>query len=123
MDRLTSLLLFVFFVCSCASASKRPLESSYKGCKMTAEADRQLSLDACASAAAAGISICTPPGPLGTGAIVCESSANGVKLGEMSTDPDWLEQNGMATQAISAPIVMPDGEIAAVVACEINRRH
>jgi hypothetical protein len=55
--------------------------------------------------------------------MVCESAANGVRMGELPIDAASMTENGMATQTISAPIVMPNGEVAAVAACAINRRH
>ncbi len=59
--------------------------------------------------AGAGIALCTPPGPVGMGAMVCESAANGVTMQEMAIDPASMAENGVATQTISAPIVMPNG--------------
>ena len=44
-------------------------------------------------------------------------------MGAMSMDPSSLVENGTATQTVSAPIVMPNGEVAAVAACSISRRH
>lgn len=67
--------------------------------------------------------MCTPPVPAVAGEMVCESAGNGVTIGEMSIDPSELVENGTATQNVSAPIVMPNGEVAAVAACSISRRH
>jgi hypothetical protein len=107
---------------SCASLRSSKAHSEY-GCTITPEAAMQLSRTACQSAAGAGIALCTPPGPVGMGAMVCESAANGVTMPEMAVDPASMAANGVATQTISAPIVMPNGEVAAIAACAINRRH
>ena len=70
-----------------------------------------------------GVAICTPPTPAVSGVMICESNANGAKTDDLSIDPSSLAQNGTATQMISAPVTMPDGEVAAVAACAISRRH
>lgn len=69
------------------------------------------------------VAICTPPTPAVSGVMICESTANGVRADPLSVDPSSLAQNGTATQMISAPVMMPNGEIAAVAACAISRRH
>ena len=69
------------------------------------------------------VRICTPPTPPVSGVMICESTANEGKVEPLSIDPSSLAQNGTATQMISAPVMMPDGEIAAVAACTISRRH
>ena len=108
---------------SCAARQSGNQDSVAVGCKISSDNARQLSLSACASAVHSGVSLCTPPGPVGMSAMVCQSAANGVALGELSIDPAEVEQNGMATQTIIAPLVMPTGEIAAVAACSISRKH
>jgi hypothetical protein len=55
--------------------------------------------------------------------MICESTANEFKAESLSVDPLSLAQNGTATQTISAPVMMPNGEIAAVAVCAISRRH
>ena len=77
----------------------------------------------CQSATGAGISLCAPPGPATIATMVCESDANGNPLGELPADAASMVENGTATQTISVPFFMPDGELAAVAACAINRRH
>jgi hypothetical protein len=69
------------------------------------------------------VSICTPPTPAVSGVMICESTAYEGKVDPLSVDPSSLVQNGTATQMISAPVMMPNGEIAAVAACAIRRRH
>jgi hypothetical protein len=53
----------------------------------------------------------------------CESAANGMKMQPIPMDKAQLQQSGAVTQNVTAPIVMPNDEIAAVAACEISRRH
>jgi len=108
---------------SCGAIRPSTAQGSNYGCVITPEGAKQLSRNACQSAAGAGIAVCTPPGPVGVGTTVCESAANGVSLGEMPIDPASMAENGVATQTITAPIVMPNGEVAAIAACAINRRH
>ncbi len=69
------------------------------------------------------VEICTPPTPAVSGVMICESTANEFKTDPLSVDPSSLAQNGTATQMISAPVMMPNGEIAAVAACAISRPH
>jgi len=55
--------------------------------------------------------------------MVCESEANGNPLGELPIDSSSMVERGTVTQTIAVPFFMPDGELAAVAACAINRRH
>jgi len=123
MRRATLLALVALLVWSCASAKTDP--NNNPDCKITAESAQQISLAACSTAVSASTN-CTPSGPPGMGALVCESGSIGAEQG---TDPSMEERaltsNGepVATDRRSESIVMPDGEIAAVVLCEINRQH
>jgi hypothetical protein len=123
VGKVSGTIIVAMLASSCASVGASKTAHSDFGCNLTPETARQLSRTACQSAAGAGIALCTPPGPVGMGAMVCESAANGVTMQEMAIDPASMAENGVATQTISAPIVMPNGEVAAIAACAINRRH
>jgi hypothetical protein len=114
IHKLLWIVMVVFIACASRQAtSASPLESA---CRVSPEI-------LCQSAAGTGISLCSPPGPATIGTIVCESEANGNPLGELPADVASMVENGTATQTISVPFFMPDGEVAAVAACAINRRH
>jgi hypothetical protein len=109
------MMVMVAFV-ACASRQSTSIGQFESACKVAPEI-------LCQSAAGTGISLCAPPGPATIGTIVCESAANGNPLGELPADVASMVENGTATQTISVPFYMPDGEVAAVAACAINRRH
>jgi len=131
MRRATLLALVALLVWSCASAKTDP--NNNPDCKITAESAQQISLAACSTAVSASTN-CTPSGPSGTGAMVCDTGSigamePGAKEPEHWTDPsmEWHAtapgSSAQATDRRSESIVMPDGEIAAVVWCEVNRQH
>jgi hypothetical protein len=101
-------------------AARQPASSAGQdalGCKVNANV-------ICYSAGVdSSVGICTPPTPAVSGVMICESTAFEPKAENLSVDPSSLAQNGTATQMISAPVMMPNGEIAAVAACAIRRRH
>ncbi len=123
MKKLRCLAIGAVLAASCSI--RRPLirQSAELGCKISPEKAQELSNSACQSAVTQGVVMCTPPVPAIAAVMVCESAANGVTMGAMSMDPSSLVENGTATQTVSAPIVMPNGEVAAVAACSISRRH
>ncbi len=118
MRALSCLAIVLALATSCAT--RQPSSSSAQtalGCRVNANV-------ICQSAVVdQNVAICTPPTPAVSGVMICESTANGVKAAPLSVDPLSLAQNGTATQMISAPVMMPNGEIAAVAACAISRRH
>ena len=109
--------------CSCAVIRPADRGASGYGCKLPHDKAQALSLSACAQAQDGGVVMCTPPAPAVAAVISCESAANGMKLQAISIDKGRMQQSGAVTQNVTAPIVMPNGEIAAVAACEISRRH
>ena len=111
-------LLWMIMVVLVACASRQSTSTGQldSACKVSPEI-------LCQSAAGTGISLCAPPGPPTMGTMECESEANGNPLGELPADAASMVENGTATQSISVPFFMPDGEVAAVAACAINRRH
>ena len=110
------LWMVVLVFAGCASQQSTSTSQFESACKVSPEI-------LCQSAASTGISLCSPPGPATIGTMVCESEANGNPLGELPADAASMVENGTATQTISVPFFMPDGEVAAVAACAINRRH
>jgi hypothetical protein len=117
-----------FVAVTCLATACATNQSSLSGskdwaCKMSTQSAQELSLTACQAAVGQGITLCTPPGPPTASTMVCESAASGLKMDALPMDRATMVENGMATQTISAPVVTPDGEIAAVAACAINRRH
>ncbi len=123
MKKLRWLAIAAALAASCASQRPASHGAQDWGCKITADKAREVSASACYAATNAGVVLCTPPVPAIAGVMVCESAANGVTLGAMSIDSAAIAENGTATQTVSAPIVMPNGEVAAVVACAINRKR
>jgi len=123
MKKLRWLAIAAVLSASCAIRQPLVRRSAELGCEISPEKAKQLSITACQSAVTAGVAMCTPPVAAIAGVMVCESAANGVTLGAMSIDSSSLVANGTATQNLSAPIVMPNGEVAAVAACSISRRH
>jgi hypothetical protein len=108
---------------SCAVMRLSNRDASGYGCQLPQDKAQALSVSACAKAQDAGVVMCTPPAPAVAAVVSCESAANGVKLQAIPIDKDRMQQSGSVTQNVTAPIVMPNGEIAAVAACEISRRH
>jgi hypothetical protein len=116
-------LAIAVLAASCATRQPLVRSSAELGCKISPEKAQELSNSACQSAVTAGVTMCSPPVSAIAGVMVCESAANGAAMGAMSIDSASIERNGTATQNVSAPIVMPNGEVAAVAACSISRRH
>lgn len=118
MRALSCVAIVLTLTASCATrqeASSSP--QAGLGCKVNPNV-------ICYSAGASqNVGICTPPTPAVSGVMICESTAYEAKVDPLSVDPSSLAQNGTATEMISAPVMMPNGEIAAVAACAIRRRH
>jgi hypothetical protein len=108
---------------SCTIRQPLARESAQLGCKISPEKAQELSNSACENSVTAGVAMCTPPAPAVAGTMVCESAGNGVIMKQISIDPSAIMENGTATQTVSAPIVMPNGEVAAVAMCAINRKR
>ena len=117
------LAIAALIAASCSSQQNLVNSSTKLGCQISPEKAQQLSITACQSAVTAGVAMCTSPVPGIGGALVCEAAANGITMDPMAIDSPALIANGTATQNVSAPILMPNGEVAAVAACSVSRRH
>jgi hypothetical protein len=118
INALPCVAIMLTLAASCATL-RTPSSAAHAslGCKVNASV-------ICYSASSdQDVRICTPPTPAVSGVMICESTANEGKVDSLSVDPLSLAQNGTATEMISAPVMMPNGEIAAVAACAIRRRH
>lgn len=118
MRALPFLAIMLILATSCATIREHSsARQASLGCKVNASV-------ICYSASAdQDVRICTPPTPAVSGVMICESTANEGKVDSLSVDPLSLAQNGTATEMISAPVIMPNGETAAVAACAVRRRH
>lgn len=97
MNKHLWLVIAVALLASCSGQEAAIRDAAKFGCKVTPDRAQQLTEAVCIQAA---------QGPI---------LQNG-----MRTDASMLEQNSPRTMSVSVPIEMPNGDVAAEVACQVN---